>query len=67
MVLSDENMLEAVIDCTEAGATMGEIAGILRQAWGTPYDPYGYLDVAAGRTRDEFDSECRRRAGHGPA
>jgi len=22
---------------------MGEIAGILRQAWGTPYDPYGYL------------------------
>ena len=43
VVQSDENMLEAVIECTGAGATMGEIAGILRQAWGTPYDPYGYL------------------------
>ena len=43
VVQSDQNMLEAVIECTGAGATMGEIAGILRQAWGTPYDPYGYL------------------------
>ena len=44
VVQSDENMLPAVIECTEVGATMGEIAGILRQAWGTPYDPYGYLE-----------------------
>ena len=41
---TDENILESVIECTEAGATMGEIAGIMRQAWGTPYDPYGYLE-----------------------
>ena len=44
VVQSDENMLEAVLECTKVGATMGEIAGILRQAWGTPYDPYGYLE-----------------------
>lgn len=43
VVQSGQNMLEAVIACNEAGGTMGEIAGILRQAWGTPYDPYGYL------------------------
>jgi len=44
VVQSDENMVATVIECTEVGATMGEIAGILRQAWGTPYDPYGYLE-----------------------
>ena len=48
VVQTDENMLEAVIECTEAGATMGEVAGIMRQAWGAPYDPYGYLDSPLG-------------------
>ena len=51
VVQSDKNMLEAVIECNEAGATMGEIAGILRQAWGTPYDPYGYLQSPLGGAR----------------
>ena len=51
VVQSDENMMQAVIDCTGAGATMGEIAGILRQAWGTPYDPYGYLESPLGGKR----------------
>ncbi|MCP3933810.1 MAG: hypothetical protein GY708_00405 [Actinomycetia bacterium] len=44
VIQSDENMMAAVIECTQAGATMGEIAGIMREAWGTPYDPYGYLE-----------------------
>ncbi len=48
VVQTDENMLEAVLECTLAGATMGEIAGILRQAWGTPYDPYGHLESPIG-------------------
>jgi len=43
VVQTDENMMEAVLECTEAGATMGEIAGVMRQAWGEQYDPYGYL------------------------
>ncbi|MCP4087706.1 MAG: hypothetical protein GY745_22065 [Actinomycetia bacterium] len=51
VVQSDENMLPAVLECTEAGATMGEIAGIMREAWGTPYDPYGYLDSPLGGSR----------------
>lgn len=48
VVLSDENMLPAVIECTAAGATMGEIAGIMREAWGGSYDPYGHLDSPLG-------------------
>lgn len=51
VVQTDENMLEAVLECTLAGATMGEIAGILRQAWGTPYDPYGFLESPIGSTQ----------------
>jgi methylmalonyl-CoA mutase N-terminal domain/subunit len=50
-VQTDENMLTAVLECTKAGATMGEVAGILRQAWGTPYDPYGYLESPLGGDR----------------
>ena len=48
VVKSGENMMEAVLDATRVGATMGEIAGVLRQAWGTPYDPYGYLKSPLG-------------------
>ena len=51
VVRSDENMVAAVIACTQADATMGEIAGILRQAWDTPYDPYGYLESPLGSNR----------------
>ncbi|MDG2111937.1 MAG: methylmalonyl-CoA mutase family protein [Actinomycetota bacterium] len=48
VVQTDENMMSAVLECTVAGATMGEIAGIMRQAWGVPYDPYGYLESPLG-------------------
>jgi hypothetical protein len=47
-VQTDENLLGAVNECTEAGATMGEVAGIMRQAWGAPYNPYGYLESPLG-------------------
>lgn len=48
VVQTDENIMETVIECTAAGATMGEVAGIMRQAWGVPYDPYGYLESPLG-------------------
>lgn len=48
VVQSGENMMEAVLGATRAGATMGEVAGVMRQAWGTPYDPYGYLSSPLG-------------------
>jgi methylmalonyl-CoA mutase cobalamin-binding domain/chain len=38
-----QNLVPAVIDATERCATMGEMAGVIRQAYGFPYDPYGVL------------------------
>jgi methylmalonyl-CoA mutase N-terminal domain/subunit len=40
---ADENIMTAVITAVEAGATMGEIIGVMRESYGTPHDPYGHL------------------------
>jgi len=39
-----ENLMRPVIDAFEAGATMGEIAGVLRMAYDFPYDPLGLME-----------------------
>lgn len=39
-----ENLMPPVIDAFEAGATMGEIAGVLRTAYDFPYDPLGLVE-----------------------
>ncbi|MDP6623776.1 MAG: methylmalonyl-CoA mutase family protein [Alphaproteobacteria bacterium] len=36
----DHNIMPEIIAATAGGATMGEIAGVLRQAYGGDYDPY---------------------------
>ena len=36
----DKNIMPQIVAATAAGATMGEIAGVLRQAYGGDYDPY---------------------------
>jgi hypothetical protein len=33
-----------VIAATEVGATMGEMSGVLRMAYGQPADPFGLLE-----------------------
>ncbi len=38
------NLMPSIMDATRAGATMGEIAGALRLAYGGPYDPYGMVE-----------------------
>jgi methylmalonyl-CoA mutase N-terminal domain/subunit len=38
------NLMPPIIDATRVGATMGEIAGALRLAYGGPYDPYGMVE-----------------------
>lgn len=38
-----ENIMRPVITAVEAGATMGEIVGVMREASGSPYDPYSHL------------------------
>ncbi|MGB9903412.1 MAG: methylmalonyl-CoA mutase family protein, partial [Desulfotomaculales bacterium] len=38
------NLVPAVIEAMEADATMGEIAGTLRMAYGYPYDPHNLVE-----------------------
>lgn len=35
------NLMPAIVAATEAGVTMGEMAGVLRRAYGHPADPFG--------------------------
>jgi methylmalonyl-CoA mutase N-terminal domain/subunit len=39
----DEDLMTPIIKATDDGATMGEIAGMLRMAYDTPYDPHGLI------------------------
>jgi methylmalonyl-CoA mutase N-terminal domain/subunit len=39
-----ENLVYAIIEAFSAGATMGEIAGMMRIAYGYPYDPHGMIE-----------------------
>jgi methylmalonyl-CoA mutase N-terminal domain/subunit len=39
-----ENLTYPTIDAFAAGATMGEIAGVMRMAYDYPYDPHGRMD-----------------------
>ena len=38
------NIMYPIVEATEAGATMGEIAGMLRMAYDFPYDPHGMIE-----------------------
>jgi hypothetical protein len=42
-----QNLVPTVLEATLAGATMGEVAGVLRAAYGQPYDPHGMIDPPA--------------------
>lgn len=41
----DRNLVPLVIDAMERDATMGEICGVIRQAYGMPYDVYGAVEA----------------------
>jgi methylmalonyl-CoA mutase N-terminal domain/subunit len=45
---TSENLIRPIKGAVEAGATMGEVLGTIRQAYGLPYDPVGA--IAAGST-----------------
>ncbi len=40
----EENLMYPFIEALKAGATMGEIAGVLRKAYGGSYDPFGMVE-----------------------
>ena len=39
-----ENVMYPLMAASQAGATMGETAGVMRQAYGAPYDPFHVLE-----------------------
>lgn len=41
------NLMPALVDALEADATVGECTGVLRQAYGRPYDPLGATERPA--------------------
>jgi len=40
----EANLMGDIVAATQAGATMGEMAGVLRMAYGGPADPFGLLE-----------------------
>ena len=40
----EENLIQITKEALLAGATMGEIAGMMRIAHGVPYDPFGMIE-----------------------
>jgi methylmalonyl-CoA mutase N-terminal domain/subunit len=38
------NLMPALVAATEAGATLGEVTGVLRMAYGRPADPFGMIE-----------------------
>ncbi len=38
------NLMPAIVEATQVGATMGEMSGVLRMAYGVPADPFGMLE-----------------------
>ena len=40
----DENLIYPIIDAMESEASVGEIAGVLRMAYGFPYDPHSLME-----------------------
>jgi methylmalonyl-CoA mutase N-terminal domain/subunit len=39
-----KDLMHPILEAWKAGATMGEIGGMLRMAYDFPYDPHGFLD-----------------------
>jgi len=42
-----KDLMVPILQAWKAGATMGEIGGMLRMAYDFPYDPHGFLDPPA--------------------
>ena len=40
-----ENLMHPIMKAFLAGATMGEIGGMMRLAYDWPYDPYGLIET----------------------
>jgi (2R)-ethylmalonyl-CoA mutase len=58
---TDENLMEATLDCARAGVTTGEWAGVLREVFGEYRAPTGVAAATGGGEADEPLTEVRER------
>lgn len=42
---NDKNLIPFIVDCAKVYCTMGEIMGIIREAFGMRYDPLGKIET----------------------
>src|SRR3712207_2757312 len=59
---TDENLMEATLECARAGVTTGEWAGVLREVFGEYRAPTGVSAATGGGEADETLTDVRERA-----
>ncbi len=58
---TDENLMEATLECARAGVTTGEWAGVLREVFGEFRAPTGVAAAGGSGTADDALTEVRER------
>src|SRR3712207_1883326 len=58
---TDENLMDATLECARAGVTTGEWAGVLREVFGEYRAPTGVAAAAGGGEADSTLAEVRER------
>src|SRR3712207_3047795 len=58
---TDENLMEATLECARAGVTTGEWAGVLREVFGEYRAPTGVAAATGGGEADETLTDVRGR------
>jgi ethylmalonyl-CoA mutase len=58
---TDENLMEATLECARAGVTTGEWAGVLREVFGEYRAPTGVAAAAGGGEADAMLADVRER------
>jgi (2R)-ethylmalonyl-CoA mutase len=58
---TDENLMDATLECARAGVTTGEWAGVLREVFGEYRAPTGVAAAAGGGEADATLAEVRER------
>jgi len=57
-----KNVTRSIIDAAKIGATLGEVTGVIRLAYGIPYDPFEQMDtpIYVQQSLEDRTSPCTR-------
>lgn len=47
-----QDLMEPIVGALSAGATMGEMVGVMRRAYGMPYDPFNLVEAPVAEHRE---------------